>query len=244
MNSTSDADENAGVKPFKIIVKKNGPYFIAGKLPLRKEYITVDDEGIPVAWSPGDLYPENASHALCRCGHSSRHPFCDGTHGKIGFDGTETSSKQSYNELSSKFTGPELLLTDARVFCASAHFCHRASGTWVLAGRSSDPEAKATAIEQAYNCPSGRLVAWERGTTEPVEPEFAPSISVVEDPGKNVSGPLWVKGGVPVESSDGEQYEIRNRITLCRCGRSSNKPFCNGAHLITGFDDGDETLHP
>ncbi|HME51503.1 MAG TPA: CDGSH iron-sulfur domain-containing protein [Candidatus Lokiarchaeia archaeon] len=244
VNSTIDADDSAGVEPFKIIVKKNGPYFIAGKLPLRKEYIITDDEGMPVTWSLGDPYPDNASHALCRCGHSSKQPFCDSTHRKIGFDGTETARKENYHELSSTFTGPELLLTDARVFCASAHFCHRAGGTWVLAGRSSDPDAKATAIEQACNCPSGRLVAWNKESSEPIEPIFEPSVSVVEDPGKGVSGPLWVKGGVPVESSDGERYEIRNRITLCRCGRSSKKPFCNGAHLITGFDDGDEILHP
>jgi CDGSH-type Zn-finger protein len=39
-----------------------------------------------------------------------------------------------------------------------------------------------------------------------------------------------VRGGVVVISSDGESYEVRNRMTLCRCGRSENKPFCNGAH--------------
>ena len=31
-------------------------------------------------------------------------------------------------------------------------------------------------------------------------------------------------------SADGKTYEIRNRMTLCRCGRSDNKPFCNGSH--------------
>jgi CDGSH-type Zn-finger protein len=244
MNETLDADESPCMEPFKIIVRKNGPYFVAGKLPLAKEYIVTDDEGMPVAWSAGEKFLENASHSLCRCGHSANKPFCDGTHGRIGFDGTEAASKKNYQEMSSKFTGPELLLTDARDLCSSAHFCHRAGGTWVLVGRSSNPEAKATAIEQACNCPSGRLVAWDKATGEPIEPDFAPSISIIEDPGKNVSGPLWVRGGVSIESADGEQYEIRNRITLCRCGRSLNKPFCNGAHVITGFDDGDDALHP
>ena len=244
MDATIDADENVGVEPFKIIVRKNGPYFIAGKFLLVKEYIITDDEGMPVAWSKGEAFSEQASYALCRCGHSANKPFCDGTHETFGFDGTETAGKKSYEEMSSKFTGPGLLLTDARELCASAHFCHRAGGTWVLVGRSSNPEVKTTAIEQTCNCPSGRLVAWEKTTGEPIEPDFAPSISIIEDPGKGVSGPLWVKSGVPVESSDGEQYEIRNRVTLCRCGRSMNKPFCNGAHGIIGFDDGDETLHP
>ena len=59
---------------------------------------------------------------------------------------------------------------------------------------------------------------------------------------QKVSGPLWVKGGVAIEASDGFAYETRNRVTLCRCGRSSNKPFCDGTHCKTKFNDGDEAL--
>ena len=43
-------------------------------------------------------------------------------------------------------------------------------------------------------------------------------------------GPIWVRGGIPVASADGKTYEVRNRLTLCRCGRSANKPFCDGSH--------------
>ncbi|WP_243670921.1 CDGSH iron-sulfur domain-containing protein [Methanoculleus chikugoensis] len=34
-----------------------------------------------------------------------------------------------------------------------------------------------------------------------------------------------------VESADGRTYTIRNRVTLCGCGRSRNKPFCDGIHI-------------
>ena len=68
--------------------------------------------------------------------------------------------------------------------------------------------------------------------------EDKPSIGLVEDPSVGVSGPLWVRGGIPVVSSDGVQYEPRNRTTLCRCGASRNKPFCDGTHAAIGFDDG------
>jgi CDGSH-type Zn-finger protein len=230
-------------KPCKILVKTDGPYVIVGNLPLAKEYIQNDEEGVPVAWSEGVPYPANSSHSLCRCGQSSQRPFCDGTHAKVGFDGTETASRAPYGEQASTFNGATLSLTDARALCSSAYFCHRADGTWVLAGRSNVPEARALAIDQASNCPSGRLVAWDKETGEPIEPALEPSISIVEDPGKGVSGPIRVKDYVPVEGADGEVYEQRNRITLCRCGRSTNKPFCNGAHLMTSFDDGDEMLH-
>jgi CDGSH-type Zn-finger protein len=40
-----------------------------------------------------------------------------------------------------------------------------------------------------------------------------------------------------VEGPDGEAYEVRNRVTLCRCGGSSNKPFCDGIHKELGFSD-------
>jgi hypothetical protein len=127
------------------------------------------------------------------------------------------------------FEGPDLDLRDAKVFCMGAGFCHRDGGTWALTKRSADPGAKRAAIEEACDCPSGRLVAWEKNGRV-IEPELEPSIGVIEDCDGRKSGPLWVKGGIPVESSDGTTYEVRNRVTLCGCGRSSNKPFCDGSH--------------
>jgi choline dehydrogenase-like flavoprotein len=55
-------------------------------------------------------------------------------------------------------------------------------------------------------------------------------IALVKDPQEGVQGPIWVRGGIPIESVNGTIYEIRNRIALCRCGKSSNKPFCDGGH--------------
>ncbi len=55
-------------------------------------------------------------------------------------------------------------------------------------------------------------------------------LALIEDPGIGVSGPIWVRGGVRIESAEGKIYEIRNRVTLCRCGKSKNKPFCDSAH--------------
>ncbi len=41
-----------------------------------------------------------------------------------------------------------------------------------------------------------------------------------------------------MESENGIPYESRNRVTLCRCGASSNMPFCNGSHASIRFRDG------
>ena len=60
---------------------------------------------------------------------------------------------------------------------------------------------------------------------------------LIEDPSLGVSGPLWVRGGIPVTGADGGQYEVRKRVTLCRCGQSKNKPFCDGSHIEAGFKD-------
>ena len=102
------------------------------------------------------------------------------------------------------------------ITASGARFCHPQGGTWELVKRSDDEELGELAVAQACNCPSGRLVAWRDG--EPIEPQCEPSISVTEDPGAGVGGPLWVKGGIRIESEDGTAYETRNRVTLCRCG--------------------------
>ena len=94
------------------------------------------------------------------------------------------------------------------------------------------------AIREGTRCPSGRLVVWDRATDEPFEPDLEPSIGLIEDPSVGVSGPLWVRGGIPVVSAEGVEYEPRNRMTLCRCGASRNKPFCDGTHAAIGFVDG------
>ena len=71
-----------------------------------------------------------------------------------------------------------------------------------------------------------------------IEPDLEPSISLIENPQTGTSGPIWVKGRIPIESADGFEYESRNRVTLCRCGKSNNKPFCDGSHTSINFRSG------
>jgi CDGSH-type Zn-finger protein len=61
---------------------------------------------------------------------------------------------------------------------------------------------------------------------------MTPEVAVIEN------GPLWVRGGIPIEASDGFEYEVRQRVTLCRCGHSRNKPFCDGSHVKVPFREG------
>jgi CDGSH-type Zn-finger protein len=231
------------VKKSKIVVSKNGPYIVSGGLPLSTEISVAGEEGEPEKWEMGKAYPAGAKYALCRCGRSKNQPFCDGTHTRVRFDGTERASRKSYAEQAEKIEGPDLDLADAESLCSSARFCFPEGGTWELTAKSDDSKKRKTAIEQAGNCPSGRLVACDKKTGKPIEPRFVPSISLIEDPQAETSGPIWVKGGVAIESEQGRAYETRNRVTLCRCGRSKNKPFCDGSHIRAKSNDGDESLN-
>ena len=222
----------------RIKICKDGPYIVSGKVPLDKQIIGIGKEDEPETWIQGEKYPPKDC-SLCRCGQSKKKLFCDGAH-SLGFDGTETASREPFDKQAEIMDGPTIFLKDASDLCATARFCHRGGGTWELTKHSDGPNARKLAIEEACQCPSGRLVACDKKTGEIFEKKFEPSVSVVEDPQKNASGPLWVKGGVQIESSDGFEYEKRNRCTLCRCGKSKNKPFCDGSHIEVRISDRDD----
>jgi CDGSH-type Zn-finger protein len=212
-----------------ITVSKDGPYIVTGGVPLTTLEYVYDDLGNCRTWRETTAYPLRQRYALCRCGHSKNRPFCDGTHAEIGFDGTEAAGREPFLDNAEITRGPSLTLADNRDLCVHAGFCHRAGGIWNLV-RFSDPESRETAIEEACDCPTGRLVVYDNATGEAIERDREKSIAVIEDPATGEDGPLWVRGGIPVVSADGTPYEVRNRVALCRCGRSRTGPFCDGSH--------------
>ena len=214
----------------KIEITQNGPYIVNGGLPLSEQWIVTNAEGDSLDYQEKKKYPSSPQYALCRCGQSGNKPFCDGSHQKVQFDGTETASRQPYLEQAETIDGPTLRLTDAESLCAFARFCDPKGRIWNLVKQSDDPEARRLTEYEAAHCPAGRLVVWDKKTGKAIEPKFKPSLGLIEDTDKKVSGPIWVKGGIPVISADSKAYEVRNRVTLCRCGSSNNKPFCDGAH--------------
>ena len=50
------------------------------------------------------------------------------------------------------------------------------------------------------------------------------------------NGPYLVEGLASLSNSKGERIETKGKVWLCRCGRSKNKPFCDGTHW-EGFKD-------
>jgi CDGSH-type Zn-finger protein len=213
----------------RIKVTKGGPYIVTGGLPLMKMVIEADDDGYPLRWTETETLPKKETYALCRCGQSKDKPYCDGSHTKAGFKRDETKNRSPYLNGVKIFEGPELKLTDKRELCIGAGFCTRAGNIWNLTVNSDTRKYKETAIQEAADCPSGRLVEWNKGG-ESLEPHLEPGIAVTEDQ-DGIPGALWVRGGVEIESTDGYVYEKRNRVTLCRCGKSENHPICDGSHL-------------
>ena len=224
------------VEGMRITVTADGPYLVEGGVPLVRLEIVVNEAGESVGYRELERFDAGDSYMLCRCGQSGSKPFCDFTHVSIGFDGAETAGHGTYMEQAIGIDGPGLRLHDVRRLCAEARFCDRAGGLWNLINRCDDAETRELAIEEAQLCPSGRYVACDENG-ELLEPVLEPSIALIEDPHLGVSGPLFVMGGIEIVDGSGEPYEVRNRITLCRCGHSKNKPFCDGSHIAVGFKD-------
>ncbi len=220
----------------RITVTTNGPYLVEGSVPISRQIIGSDADGNSVEWRTGEEFETKDTCALCRCGQSETKPYCDGSHLRAGFDGSETATREPFSAQASVQVGPSLALADAQPLCAFARFCDVAGQVWNLVDQEGEAAARLTAQEAAL-CPSGRLVARDRRTNRDIEPELAPSIGIVADPTEGVAGPIWVRGGITVTGADGQDYEVRNRVTLCRCGASNNKPFCDASHAAIGFTE-------
>lgn len=222
----------------QVVVIEDGPYVVSGSVPLALQIIIADEEGGSESWREGAGFKVPESYELCRCGRSEHKPFCDGSHAGAGFEGDETASRAPYADQAQIYEGPEMQLSDAESLCAFGRFCDPKGQVWNQVTGTDNAEVRADFIRQVGNCPAGRLVAWDRKTGRPVEPELPVSIGLVEDPEQGCSGPLWLRGGIAVIAGDGHEYELRNRVTLCRCGESKNKPFCDGRHAAVKFRDG------
>jgi CDGSH-type Zn-finger protein len=213
-----------------ITILENGPYLVEGDVPVAEQHIEVDKAGQSIEWRVGKTFDHPVKFKLCRCGQSKNKPFCDGTHKEVGFDGTETASREAFDDQAGVIEGPTLSLKDAESLCAFARFCDPAGQVWGLVHETDKEEQRIQFLHEAGHCPAGRLVAVDNESSADMEPRLDQSIGLVIDTRAKVNGPLWIRGGIPIVAADGFKYEVRNRVALCRCGRSSNKPYCNGSH--------------
>lgn len=213
----------------RVVIADHGPYEVSGAPALTTRMPVHNAQGEAIDWSIGSDRAVGASYFLCRCGHSGNKPFCDGTHSKIGFDGTCTAERGPAATRRKVYQGAGITMTDDESLCAGYEYCDRNGGVWREIAATSDPAVRRQLEQRIAQCPSGRLQYTLAGKPEPEESYYPPTIAAIPD------GPLWLLGGVPAQTHDGFTYEVRNRQLLCRCGGSQNKPFCDGTHRLVGF---------
>lgn len=200
-----------------IDVPENGPFLVKGSV----RYTDADGN---------EIQTEKEVVALCRCGASKNKPFCDGTHSDIGFSG---ACERTETYPTREFEGDDLTVIDNIGICCHAGECVDGAPEvffeWDDDVRISKPDkaSREKLMDVIRKCPSGSLVYRLDG--EVVKTFFTdPEIFVSKD------GPLHVRGGIALNDDDAQPV-TDSHYTLCRCGASKNKPFCDGAHKDVGF---------
>lgn len=138
------------------------------------------------------------------------------------------------HKITKKYTNGEVTIVWKPDLCIHSAMCisglptvFNSAGTpWI------DPMAATTQqiVDQVKKCPSGALsyyINYEHADPVQVEGETIVEVS------KN--GPLLIYGNVVIKGSDGKESRQSKVTALCRCGGSSNKPFCDGSHRKIGF---------
>jgi CDGSH-type Zn-finger protein len=215
----------------RITIRKDGPYVVTGGVPLTRKSIVRSEKHEPMTWRKDAELGAAPVYKLCRCGMSANKPFCDNSHLLGGFDGTETASVEPSSSRRVRFTREHITITDDRSLCTTAGFCgNHVEHVWDMLDHMEDSRTTFDIVQRVERCPSGRLIHERHGM--PIEPDLPKGIAVTKD------GPYWVTGGVTIELSDGRTLEVRNRVQLCRCGKSENKPLCDGSHKAAAFKEG------
>ena len=86
-------------------------------------------------------------------------------------------------------------------------------------------------VEQVKRCPSGAL---SYTMDLPAAPAAASPPSGLRIEVRS-NGPLVLHGHCTIERPDGSKDERDGKTSLCRCGGSANKPYCDGSHRTNGF---------
>jgi CDGSH-type Zn-finger protein len=207
----------------QIIPSPNGPLFYLTDFEPRVVEGLVDSLG-------GRLMTIGGS-GLCRCGASDNKPFCVGRHSVIGF----SDRKETDGHLDKRidYVGREITIHDNRGICSHAGFCTEGLPSVFRLGEEPwiDPDGASgeEIIETVGKCPSGALSYSVEGV-EHRDRDREPLVTVSKD------GPYYVVGGIQVVGHEERAEEVsEEHCTLCRCGSSKNKPFCDGTHWTIGF---------
>lgn len=227
----------------KIVVTKDGPYVVHGHVPLVSKTQVVSEHGEPLTWKKEGVTETPETYDLCRCGQSRYKPLCDVTHALIEFDGTETADAGVTAERQVVYEGGTgLVVKRDYSLCMESGFCgNRVTDVKEMVPHTDDTQVRAQVMGMIERCPSGSYTySIEEGEGD-VEPDLPQQVAVTTEITSEgpIAGPLWVTGNISIERADGQPFETRNRVTLCCCGLSKNKPLCDGTHRAPGTHEND-----
>lgn len=218
----------------KILVQKNGPYIVSGKIPLVRKSQIVSEYGEPLTWKMDETIETGETYRLCRCGCSNNKPFCDDTHENIDFNGTESADTNGTAGRQRIYTsGTKIVVKRDYSLCMNSGFCGtRFTNVKRMLADTDDTRIRSLVIAMIERCPSGSYTYTVEEGEADIEPDLPQQIAVTTEITSDgpIDGPLWVTGNIPIERSDGQPFETRNRVTLCNCGLSKIKPLCDGTH--------------
>jgi CDGSH-type Zn-finger protein len=234
MKSNNDEVKSETMKP-KILPLTNGPLYLLNDTKPKKVENLQNFKGESLSTVAGI--------ALCRCGASKNKPFCDGTHSQIGFLTLNSTLNDSDNNKGVKdkrrdYMGKEITIHDNRKICSHAAECVNNLPSVFKLGSKPWIDPDGAKMEQVINtvrkCPSGALSYSIDGVEyrDPQE-ENNPVVTVSKN------GPYYITGGIELigEAIDFGDGISKEHYTLCRCGASYNKPFCDGEHRRINFKD-------
>lgn len=134
-----------------------------------------------------------------------------------------------------KYTGKSASITWDNSLCIHVGECIRATGElfdldrkpWCAPDTSDDDST----LDVVSRCPSGSLSVVFADPRKAEQPTPQNTITVV------YGGPLLVRGDLAIEGAPADSPGLNYRASLCRCGLSRNKPFCDNSHKQSDFDD-------
>lgn len=235
----ADADPKAFVpaeavfredKGARVVVSRDGPLVVEGSVPLRLQVITPNKEGFSWDWVPGKSFKVGETYALCRCGNSQNKPFCDGSHTRARFDGTETASRRPLARQAEHTPGPTMSLDDVEGLCAFARFCDPGGKIWSLIEQTDDPEVCKLVIREAAHCPSGRLVVHDNKSPKPSSRSSSRPSASSRTPPSHAAAPCGSKAASP---SSRRTASATRYATASRYAAAASRPTSRSATAAT-----------
>ncbi len=211
-------EESKNQKPM-VVFTQYSPFYLIGAPPMTN--------------SKGETIQLSKVTALCRCGKSENKPYCDGAHSKLGFVGSKDDDRRP--DKVDEYVGKEITIYDNRGVCSADGSCVRLCPEvfqkdkkphWIFPDAASVKKV----VETIEKCPSGAL-SYQIGSERIQGIKRPPAVRIAKD------GPLAFVGGIQLIDDMESKPESLEHFTLCRCGGSKNKPFCDNSHKNIEFND-------